>query len=180
MSGLVLPADGATKPLQGQKMENFVESIYIDTLEDLQRAEEELRAEEERIVKFLSTGKDLLEMPDPENQEIGLGLIVAGCWMLQKKRERENEPSPPCSARENEPAGMGEKTNARAPNEPALRRLGREDEPPSRMKAMVRAQNEPTMLEEGRDDEPPEKSHGVANQPFLNGMTDRCGREKKP
>ena len=98
--------------------------------------------------------------------------------MLQKKRERENEPSPPCSAREDEPADMGERTNARAPNEPALRRLGREDEPPGRMKAMVRAQNEPTTLEEGRDDEPPEKSQGVANQPFPSGMINVEGKRK--
>ena len=117
-------------------------------------------------------------MSDPQNQEIGLGLIVAGCWMLQKKRERENEFSPPWSARENEPADMGEKTNARAPYEAALRRLGREDEPPGRMKTMVRAQNEPTMLEEGRDDEPPENSHGVANQSLPNGMINVEGRKK--
>ena len=40
MSGLVLPADGATKPLQGQKMDNFVESIYLDDLNMLQQAKE--------------------------------------------------------------------------------------------------------------------------------------------
>eukprot|EP00435_Cladocopium_sp_Y103_P062119 s345_g23.t1 len=56
VSGLVLPADGATKPLQGQKMENFVDSIYIDALEDPQCAEDELRAEQEKIVKLLSAG----------------------------------------------------------------------------------------------------------------------------
>ena len=95
--------------------------------------------------------------------------------MLQKKRERENEFSPPWSARENEPADMGEKTNARAQNEPALRILGREDEPPCRMEAMV-SQNEPTMLEEGREHDPPEKSQGMADQPFPNGMIDVEGK----
>ena len=43
VSGLVLPADGATKPLQGQKMDNFVDSICLDDLNVLQQAEGELR-----------------------------------------------------------------------------------------------------------------------------------------
>ena len=52
-----------------------------------------------------------------------------------------------------------EKANARAPNEPALRHEGREDEPPRRLlKTMVRAPNEPTMREHGRENEPPMKS----------------------
>eukprot|EP00435_Cladocopium_sp_Y103_P045743 s70_g13.t1 len=173
--GLVLPADGATKPLQGQKMENFVDSIYIDALEDLQRAEGELRAEQEKIIKLLSAGKALMEESDPQCQEAGLGLVVAGCWMLKKKRERENEPSPPWSAREDEPADM-EEANARAPNEPALRHEGREDEPPRRimMMAVVR-DHEPTTREKGRENEPPEKSHGVANMTLSSGMTNVKG-----
>ena len=107
MSGLVLPADGATKPLQGQKMDNFVDSIYLGDLKLLRQAEDELRAEEDKIVKFLTSGKVLMETDDSQCQEAGLGLIVAACWMM-KKRERENEPSPPWSARENEPADMEE------------------------------------------------------------------------
>ena len=67
--------------------------------------------------------------------------------MLEKKRGRENEPSPPYSAREGEPADMDKMTNVRAPNEPALRKAGMEDEPPSRMMTMVRAPNEPTLRE---------------------------------
>ena len=128
MSGLVLPADGATKPLQGQKMDNFVDSIYLDDLNMLQQAEGELTAEEETIVRFLSTGQTLMETADSQCQEAGLGLIVAACWM--KKRERPNEPSPPWSVRENEPADM-EEANVRAPNELALRheRVGKMNHP---------------------------------------------------
>ena len=81
---------------------------------------------------------------------------------MMKKRERENAPSPPWSARENEPADM-EEANARAQNEPALRHEGREDEPPRRLlKTMVRAPTEPTMQEEGREYEPPKKSQEKA------------------
>ena len=73
---------------------------------------------------------------------------------MMKKRERENAPSPPWSARENEPADM-EEANVRVPNEPALRHEGREDEPPRRlMVTMVKGPNEPTMQEEGRENEP--------------------------
>ena len=55
-------------------------------------------------------------------------------------------------------------TSVRAPNEPALRNEGREDEPPRRlMKTMVRAPNEPTMQEEGRENEPAMKSQEKAN-----------------
>ena len=175
VSGLVLPADGATKPLQGPKMDNFVDSIYLDDLNDLRRAEDELRAEEEIVVRLLSTGQTLMETDDSQCQETGLGLIVAACWMM-KKRERENEPSPPWSVRENEPTDM-EEANVRAPNEPALRHEGREDEPPRRlMKTMVRAPNEPTMQEEGRENEPPNKSQKEAMQPFPKGMIDVEGK----
>ena len=175
VSGLVLPADGATKPLQGPKMDNFVDSIYLDDLNILRRAEDELRAEEETIVRFLTTGQTLMETADSQCQETGLGLIVAACWMM-KKRERENEPSAPWSVRENEPTDM-EEANVRAPNEPALRHEGREDEPPRRlMKTMVRAPNEPTMREEGRENEPPNKSQKEAMQPFPKGMIDVEGK----
>ena len=175
VSGLVLPADGATKPLQGPKMDNFVDSIYLDDLNDLRRAEDELRAEEEIVVRLLSTGQTLMETDDSQCQETGLGLIVAACWMM-KKRERENEPSPPWSVRENEPTDM-EEANVRAPNEPALRHEGREDEPPRRlMKTMVRAPNEPTMQEEGRENEPPNKSQKEAMKLSPKGMIDVEGK----
>ena len=175
VSGLVLPADGATKPLQGPKMDNFVDSICLDDLNILRRAEDELRAEEETIVRFLTTGQTLMETADSQCQETGLGLIVAACWMM-KKRERENEPSPPWSVRENEPTDM-EEANVRAPDEPALRHEGRENEPPRRlMKTMVRAPNEPTMQEEGRENEPPNKSQKEAMQPFPKGMIDVEGK----
>ena len=158
-------------------MDNFVDSIYLDDLNDLRRAEDELRAEEEIVVRLLSTGQTLMETDDSQCQETGLGLIVAACWMM-KKRERENEPSPPWSVRENEPTDM-EEANVRAPNEPTLRHEGREDEPPRRlMKTMVRAPNEPTMQEEGRENEPPNKSQKEAMQPFPK-RDDRCGGEKK-
>ena len=90
VSGLVLPADGATKPLQGPKMDNFVDSIYLDDLNILRRAEDELRAKEETIVRFLSTGQTLMETADSQCQETGLGLIVAACWMM-KKREKPRQ-----------------------------------------------------------------------------------------
>ena len=57
-----------------------------------------------------------------------------------------------------------EEANARAPNQPALRHEGREDEPPRRLlKTMVRAPNEPTMQEEGMENEPPKKSQERAD-----------------
>ena len=107
--------DGATKPLQGPKMDNFVDSIYLDDLSDLRRAEDELRAEEEIVVRLLSTGQTLMETDDSQCQETGLGLIVAACWMM-KKRERENEPSPPWSVRENEPTDMERPTSGHQMN----------------------------------------------------------------
>ena len=162
MSGLVLPADGATKPLHGQKMESFIKSLYVEALEDLQRAEEELRAGEERIVKLLTAGGALVGTLDPQCQQAGLSLIVAGCWILKKKKERENETSPPWPVREHEPTGMDEATT-QGPHEPALKKMGREDEPPSRLRTMVKAPNEPTMQEKGREDEPPRKSQEKAN-----------------
>ena len=175
VSGLVLPADGATKPLQGPKMDKFVDSIYLDDLDVLRRAEDELRSEEEIVVRLLTTGQTLMETDDSQCQETGLGLIVAACWMM-KKRERENEPSPPWSVRENEPTDM-EEANARAPNEPALRHEGRENEPPRRLKkTMVRAPNEPTMQEEGRENEPPHKSQKEAMKPSPKGMIDVEGK----
>ena len=128
-------------------------------------------------MRFLSTGQTLMETADSQCQEAGLGLIVAACWMM-KKRERPNEPSPPWSVRENEPADM-EEANVRAPNEPALRHEGREDEPPRRlMVTMVRAPNEPTMQEEGRENEPPRKSRKEAHATFPK-RDDQCGGEKK-
>ena len=86
--------------------------------------------------------------------------------MLKRKREREDEPSPPWTAREDEPAGMEERSNARARIEPALREDGRDDEPPSRMMTMVRAPDEPTMREKGRENELPSKSQKDANVGF--------------
>ena len=126
----------------------------------------------------LSVKKLVWATDDSQCQETGLGLIVAACWMM-KKRERENEPSPPWSVRENEPTDM-EEANVRAPNEPALRHEGREDEPPRRlMKTMVRAPNEPTMQEKGRENEPPNKSQKEAMQPFPKGMIDVEGKRNR-
>ena len=106
-------------------MESFVKSLYVEALEDLQRAEEELRAGQEKIIKLLTAGSALVGAQDPQCLEAGLGSIVALCWMLKKKRERENEPSAPWPVREHEPTGMDKETNARAPHEPALKKMGR-------------------------------------------------------
>ena len=47
-----------------------MDSIYLDDLNDLRRAEDELRAEEEIVVRLLSSGQTLMETDDSQCQEL--------------------------------------------------------------------------------------------------------------